>query len=309
MKSVKSICLAYFNQLIIYIKRPLSLFDAWADLGYLNWLPDKWYLSLKFRSKFGYWIDWKSPKTFNEKLQWLKIHDRNPLYTKLVDKYEVREYIAKKIGEEHLVPLLGVWDNPEDIDFHHLPNQFVLKCTHDSASVIICRDKTKFNIDAAKQKLQLHLAINYYYPSREWPYKNVKPRIIAEKYMTNSDNSNLNDYKFQIFNGKFQNCFVCSNRFSPQGLHVTFYNKDWTILNFTKHYPKESSSLNKPIFFNEMIRTSETLAKEFPFTRVDFYETDLNYYVGELTFYPGAGFEEFSPEEWDKKIGDLLNIK
>lgn len=309
MTKIKKILFLYANQLLHYLRRPLFFFDIWASKGRLNWMPDKWYLSLMFRSKMGYWMNWKEPKTFNEKLQWLKLHDRNPLYTNLVDKYEVRKYIAEKIGNEHLIPLLGVWDSPDEIDFINLPNQFVLKCTHDSASVIICKDKTLFNIEDAKKKLRLHMSINYYYPSREWPYKNIKPRIIVEKYMTNYDNSDLNDYKFQIFNGKFQNCFVCSNRFSPSGLHVTFFDSTWNILDFTKYYPKETSPLKKPVFFNEMVKTSELLAKDFPFTRVDFYETNSNFYIGELTFYPGAGFEKFTPTEWDLKFGSLLKIK
>lgn len=308
MKSIKCFFEAYKKQFFSYLNRPLNIFDNWALWGRLNWMPDRLYLSLKFRSLMGYWMNWKNPKTFNEKLQWLKIHDRNPLYTKLVDKYEVRKYISEKIGEEHLVPLLGIWDNPEDVDFFNLPNQFVLKCTHDSASIIICKDKSKFDIDAAKQKMRNHMSINYYYPSREWPYKNVRPRIIAEKYINDADILDLKDYKFQVFNGIVQNCFVCSNRFMPQGLHVTFFDKNWKALNFTKHYPKESVPLKKPFFFKEMVAISEQLSKDFPFVRVDFFETSSNFFIGELTFYPGAGFEKFTPSEWDLKMGSLLKI-
>lgn len=300
---------AYLKQLKIYFKRPISIFDKWAEAGRLNWMPDKWYLSLKFRSKMGYWMNWKHPKTFNEKLQWLKIYDRNPLYTKLVDKYEVRKYISSKIGEEHLVPLLGVWENPSDIDFNSLPNQFVLKCTHDSASIIICEDKSKFDFDLVKQKMQHHLSINYYHPSREWPYKNVKPQIIAEKYIRDPNIPDLKDYKFQVFNGTVQNCFVCSKRFMPQGLHVTFFDKNWETLNFTKKYPKECELPKKPLFFKEMLMISEQLSKDIPFVRVDFFETPSNFFISELTFYPGAGFEKFSPNDWDLKMGALLKIK
>ncbi|MBR6124213.1 glycosyl transferase [Candidatus Saccharibacteria bacterium] len=272
-------------------------------------MPDKWYLSLMFRSKMGYWMNWKKPKTFNEKLQWLKIHDRNPLYTQLVDKYEVRKYITEKIGSKYLIPILGVWDNVDNIDFNHLPNQFVLKCTHDSGSVIICKDKTNFDFNSAKKKLGSHLSANYYYPFREWPYKKVKPRIIAEKYIAEINHSDLKDYKFQIFNGTFRNCFVCSNRFSPKGLHVTFYDEHWNQLPFTKHYPKEDSHQQKPKFFEKMIKLSEILAKNKPFVRVDFYETNDKLFVGELTFYPGAGFERFSPNIWDLRMGTSLIIK
>lgn len=296
---------AYLKQLRIYIKRPISLFDNWAAAGRLNWMPDKWYLSLMFRSKMGYWMDWKHPQTFNEKLQWLKIHDRDPLYTQLVDKCEVRKYIAKKIGDEYLIPLLGIWSNIKDIDFDKLPNQFVLKCTHDSGSVIICKNKESFDVAAAKQKLAKALKVKYYALSREWPYKNVKPQIIAERYLESND---LNDYKFQVFNGKVKNCFVCSKRFSKDGLHVTFFDRRWNPLNFTKLYPKETDALAQPVFFEKMVEISEKIAKQFRFLRVDFYEYENRIYIGELTFYPGAGFEKFDPPEWDKKFGDLIDL-
>ncbi|MBR6831854.1 MAG: hypothetical protein IKM81_00420 [Fibrobacter sp.] len=297
---------AYLKQLKTYIKRPISFFDNWAEAGRLNWMPDKWYLSLMFRSKMGYWMNWKHPNTFNEKLQWLKVHDRDPLYTQLVDKYEVRKYIAKKIGEEYLIPLLGVWKHVDDIDFDKLPNQFVLKCTHDSGSSIICKNKEKFDIVEAKQKLANALKVNYYTLSREWPYKNVKPQIIAEKYLESTD---LNDYKFQVFNSKVKNCFVCSKRFSKDGLHVTFFDRRWNPLNFTKLYPKETDALAQPLFFERMVEISEKIAKKFRFLRVDFYEHKNRLYIGELTFYPGAGFEKFDPPEWDEEFGKLINLE
>lgn len=254
----------------------------------------------------GYWMDWKNPKTFNEKLQWLKVYDRNPLYAKLVDKYEVRKYIAEKIGEEYLIPLLGVWDNVDDIDFEKLPNQFVLKCTHDSGSVIICKNKQEFNIREAKIKLSKALKVKYYLLSREWPYKNVKPRIISEQYLEATD---LKDYKFQVYNGIVKNGFVCSKRFASDGLHVTFFDRDWNLLKFTKLYPRERELLSKPLFFEKMIRISEILAGSTRFVRVDFYEHNDKLYMGEMTFYPGAGFEKFTPVEWDEKIGNLIDLK
>lgn len=306
MKFYKKILKPVIEQIIIYIKRPLSLFDNWAAKGRLNWMPDKWYLSFMFRSRMGYWMDWKNPKTFNEKLQWLKVYDRNPLYAKLVDKYEVRKYIAEKIGEEYLIPLLGVWDNVDDIDFEKLPNQFVLKCTHDSGSVIICKNKQEFNIREAKIKLSKALKVKYYLLSREWPYKNVKPRIISEQYLEATD---LKDYKFQVYNGIVKNGFVCSKRFASDGLHVTFFDRDWNLLKFTKLYPRERELLSKPLFFEKMIRISEILAGSTRFVRVDFYEHNDKLYMGEMTFYPGAGFEKFTPVEWDEKIGNLIDLK
>ena len=294
-----------FSTAIKLIKSNKAVFLA-AALKNLNFLfPDKLYLQLMFQLKMGRRLDLKNPRTFNEKLQWLKLYNRNPLYTTLVDKFSVKNWVAERIGEDYIIPTLGVWKNFDEIDFNDLPNQFVLKCTHDSGSVIICRDKATFDFNAAKRKLAKCLLNNYYYPSREWPYKNVKPRIIAEKYL---DTTNLNDYKFQVFNGKVENCFVCSKRFSKEGLHVTFFDRKWTPLSFTKLYPKEKNALTKPVFFEKMIEISEKLANQLRFIRVDFYEYGDKIYVGELTFYPGAGFEKFDPPEWDLKIGSFLNI-
>lgn len=295
----------YIERLLLLIRNPAEFFYGWFVWGRLNWIPDKIALSILFYHHFGYWMDWKNPKTFNEKLQWLKIHDRNPLYTKLVDKYEVRKYIAETIGEEYLIPLLGVWDNVNDIDFEKLPNQFVLKCTHDSGSVIICKNKQDFNIRETKIKLSKALRIKYYTLSREWPYKKVKPRIIAEQYLESTD---LKDYKFQVYNGIVKNGFVCSKRFSSEGLHVTFFDRDWKLLKFTKLYPRERELSPKPLFFEKMVKSSEILAGNARFVRVDFYEHHDKLYIGEITFYPGAGFERFTPIEWDKKFGDLINL-
>ena len=298
---------AYFKQLKNYIKRPLSIFDNWAATGRLNWMPDKLYLSLMFRSKMGYWMNWKNPKTFNEKIQWLKVHDRNPLYTQLVDKYEVRKYIAKKIGEEYLIPLLGVWDNVEDIDFNKLPNQFVLKCTHDSGSVVICRDKAILDFNSLKKNLKNSLSTNYYYPSREWPYKNVKPRIIAEKYMEDPSGE-LRDFKFFCFNGAIKYIQVDYDRFKEH--HRNIYNTQWEQQPFSIQYPsKKDFSIKIPQEINEMIKLSQVLSKEFPHIRVDLYNVSGRIFFGELTFYHGAGFEHFSPNIWDLKIGSSLIIK
>ena len=306
MKSIKQILAAYAKQATIYFKRPLSLFDNWAVLGRLNWMPDKWYLSLIFRSKMGYWMNWKNPKTFNEKLQWLKIYDRNPLYTKLVDKYEVRKYIADKIGKEYLIPLLGVWDTPEEINFKKLPNQFALKCTHDSGSVIICKDKANFNTEMAKKHLKDRLAINYYYSAREWPYKNVKPRIIAEKYIED-ENHELNDYKFFCFNGKVKFLQVDYDRFTEH--HRNLYDLQWNQLPFSIQYTtKKNALIKKPSGFEQMQKIAERLSEGFPHVRIDFYSINGSIYCGEHTFYHEAGFGKFIPSEWDEKMGNLIKL-
>lgn len=297
----------YLFQLFLYIKRPLNLFDNWAALGRINWMPDKWYLSLMFRSRMGYWMDWKHPKTFNEKLQWLKIHDRNPLYTTLVDKYEVRKYIAEKIGEDYLIPLLGVWNTPEEIDLDKLPNQFVLKCTHDSGSVIICKNKKSFDFAGAKKKLAANLSKNFYYTAREWPYKNVKPRIIAEKYMEDKEKE-LKDYKFFCFNGKTKFLQVDYNRFIDH--HRNIYNLQWDMQPFSIQYPSgEANAVKRPPNLNKMQEIAQSLSKGIPHIRVDLYNISGKIYCGELTFFHGAGFEKFTPPKWDFKVGSLIATK
>ena len=303
MKSIKQVLAAYAKQATIYFKRPLSLFDNWAALGRLNWMPDKWYLSLMFRSKMGYWMNWKNPKTFNEKLQWLKIYDRNPLYTKLVDKYEVRKYIADKIGKEYLIPLLGVWDTPEEIDFKKLPNQFVLKCTHDSGSVIICKDKANFNTEMAKKLLKDHLAINYYYSAREWPYKNVKPRIIAEKYIED-ENHELNDYKFFCFNGKVE--FMYISRDKSDHPTTDFFDTNFKHLNLHMKDPGSATLPTKPIGFEKMKFRANVLSEGFPHARIDFYNIKNQVLVGEITFYHNAGFFPITPKNKNIEIGKKI---
>ena len=298
--------LRYVLQAVSYIKRPLNLFDNWASLGRLNWMPDKLYLSLMFRSKMGYWMNWKHPKTFNEKLQWLKIHNRNSLYTKLVDKYEVRKFISEKIGEEFLIPLLGVWNHFEEIDFDKLPDQFVLKCTHDSGSTIVCKNKKHFDYNSAKMILAKSLAHNYYYNEREWPYKKVYPKIIAEKYMAD-ENGDLRDYKFFCFDGKVKFLQVDYNRFIDHNRNI--YDLDWNLLPFSIQYKSNKNTIIKrPALLNTMLDIATKLSQNMPHIRVDLYNTNEKIYFGELTFYHGAGFEHFTPNTWDKKIGDLIKV-
>ncbi len=275
---------------------------------FINLLPDKLYLQLMFRHRMGKRLNLDNPKTFNEKLQWLKLYDRKPEYTKMVDKYTAKKYVASKIGKQYIIPTLGVWKRFEDIDFDKLPNQFVLKCTHDSGGLVICRDKSKFDIKSARDKINKSLKRNYYYSGREWPYKNVPPRIIAEKYMEDSQTVDLHDYKIMCFNGKAKCSFVCSGRNTDAGLHVTFFDRDWNALPFERHYPSEKNGLPCPKNYKKMIEAAEKLSKNIPFVRVDFYEVVGEMYFGELTFYPGSGFEEFNPECWDKKLGQLLQL-
>ena len=248
------------------------------------------------------------PQTYNEKLQWLKLYDRKPEYTQMVDKYEAKKYVAAIIGEEYIIPTLGVWDRFEDIDFDALPDCFVLKCTHDSGGLVIVRDKKELDKKAARRKIEHCLGRNYYMNSREWPYKNVRPRIIAEQFMINDSGEELQDYKFMCFNGKVKCCFVCSDRFSAEGLHITILDRDWNVLPFHRHYHPPKSGLEKPAQYDEMLRLAEQLSKDIPFVRVDLYEINGKIYFGELTFFPGSGLEKFEPESGDYTLGSWIAL-
>lgn len=293
------------------VSNPWLLWPYLGGKGMLNWVPDSIYLKGCFRAKMGYPLDLKNPQTFNEKIQWLKLHDRKPEYTQMVDKYAVREYIAKTIGEEYLIPLLGVWDRFDDIDFDQLPDQFVLKCNHDSGTVVICKDKKTFDIDAASKKINARINYNYYNVWREWPYKDVKHRIIAEKYMSQMGCDDLVDYKIMCFNGKAKCEFICTNRRSETGLNVTFFDLDWQRLPFERpHHPVDQNEINKPNQLSKMISLAETLAVALDtiFVRIDFYEVNNQLYFGEFTLYPASGLEGFTSFQWDNKLGDWIQL-
>lgn len=270
-------------------------------------IDDEIYLKMMYRIRLNKKLNLDNPKGFNEKLQWLKLHDRQEKYIKMVDKYEVKKYISDIIGEKYIIPTIGIYENFDEINFDELPNKFVMKCTHDSGGIVICKDKTKFNIKTAKKKINKCLNTNYYYPGREWPYKNVKPRIIIEKYMEDEKYTQLNDYKFMCFDGNVKCCFVCSERDNKKdGLAVTFFDLKWRKMPFIRHYRNSSIKIDKPKQFDLMVKLAERLSKSIPFVRVDFYEIDNKVYFGELTFYPGSGFEEFDPDIWDDKIGSWI---
>ena len=277
--------------------------------GYYPKMSDECYLKKCWKAKFGTELNLENPQSFNEKLQWLKINNRNPEYTRMVDKYEAKKYVSDRIGDDYIIPTFGVWENFDDIDFNELPNQLVLKCTHDSGGLVIVRDKSNFDVQAAKKKINKYLKRKYFYEWREWPYKNVKPRIIAEKYISDeSSEKELTDYKFMCFNGKNECVFVCTERMSESGLKINIYDKDWNPLPFKRHYPKSDKEIDKPKSYKKMVSIAEKLAEKIPFLRVDFYEIDGQIYFGELTFYPSAGFGEFNPESWDKTLGDWLKL-
>ena len=268
---------------------------------------DKYYLEKKFRKTVGYELNLKNPATFNEKLQWLKLYDRNPEYTKMVDKYEVKKYVAEKIGEKYVIPTIGIWDNYEDIDFDKLPNQFVLKCTHDSGGVVICKNKATFDHDMVKHKIKKNLCRNFFWDGREYPYKNVKPRIIAEKYIEDTNTKELNDYKVMCFNGVAKLIQVHMGRFGHQHTQ-DFYSIDWDKLPIVQGIPNSNVTIPRPAFLKELVCLSQFLSKDISHVRVDWYFVQGRLLFGELTLYDGSGFIKFESIEDDYLLGSYLKL-
>lgn len=272
-----------------------------------RFVPDKLYLSILFRHRLGYNMDWDNPKTFNQKLQWLKLNDRRPEYTRMVDKYEAKKYVADIIGEEYVIPTIGVWNTVDEIDFDALPMQFVLKCTHDSGGIVVCKDKSRLDIAEAKKKLKKGLKTNFYWQSREYPYRGVKPRIIGEKYM--EDNSGeLRDYKFFCFDGEPKFMFVASDRMKADDTKFDFFDMDYNHLPFTNGHPNAAKSPRKPETFEQMKQLAAKLSQGIPHMRVDFYDVAGHVYFGEMTFFHWSGMTPFEPEEWDYKFGEYLQL-
>lgn len=277
---------------------------------FFTFLPDKSYLSLRFRCRMGYWIDWNNPKTFSEKLQWLKVYDREPELTKMVDKLAVKDYVAKRIGSEHIIPTLGVWNVVNEIEWEKLPERFVLKTTHGGGGngVVICRDKSTFDRQEAVGKLSASMKADLFSAYREWPYKNVVRRIIAEKYMVDESGEELKDYKFFCFNGVPKYVKVDFDRFIEH--HANYYDMDWNLQEFgeTDLMPVPGKHFEKPENFEQMKVFASKLSANIPFLRVDLYNINGKIYFGELTFYPASGMGTFSPSEWDLKLGQMIKL-
>ena len=278
-------------------------------MGVLNVLSDKAYVKLMYKTNFGKKLNLEDPKTYNEKLQWLKLYNRDPKYSRLVDKYEVKDYVAKVIGEEYIISTLGVWEKFDDIDFNSLPNQFVIKCTHDSGGLVICKDKSKFNLDKAKAKIEKSLKTNYYKLGREWPYKNVKPRIIAEEYMEDKETEELRDYKFFAFDGEAKAVFIATDRqIENEETKFDFFDMEYNHLPFTNGHPNAKVIPKKPANFDKMKELAGKLSKGIPQARVDFYEVNGKVYFGEITFFHWGGLKPFNPEEWDYTFGSWIKL-
>lgn len=288
------------NTFIVWIYNKLIMF-------YYKYLTtDKKIITRRFKKYFNKDINLKNPRTYNEKLQWLKLNDRNPIYSDMVDKYEVRKTISKLIGEEYLIPLIGVYDSFDDINFDSLPDQFVLKATHDSGGVVICKNKNEFNIKNAKKKLNKSLKNNYYYYSREWPYKNIKPRIICEKFMIDKNELDIRDYKFMCFNGDPKLVQLHKNRSSDYTLD--FYDINWKKTDIAQGVPISNIIEKKPDDLDKMISIAKILSAGTIFSRIDLYYINKKIYFGEITYYPTSGLTPFNDERYDVMLGEWIDI-
>ena len=305
------------NNAINYLLHNRAQFCDSFVRNFLWFLPDKPYLSLRYRCLMGHWIDWKKPKTFTEKLQWLKVYDYKPEYTRMVDKLAAKDYVAERIGEEYIIPTLGVWNRVEDIDWDSLPDQFVLKTTHGGGGcgVVVCSDKTHFDKAKAIEKLQTSMHSNAGKTYRERPYLNVPRKIIAEKFMAerrakvNTKNSDLPDYKFFCFNGEPHYCQVIRDRNTKET--IDFYDMEWNHMPFVGLNPVAKNGVEpvaKPVHLEQMKVICRRSSKDIKFSRIDLYVIDDKEYFGEITFYPAAGFGEFTPADWNERLGELINL-
>lgn len=273
------------------------------------YIPDTLYLKLLFRARVGYSLNLNNPRSFNEKLQWLKLNDIHPEYSKMVDKVEAKDYAASIIGDEYIIPTLGVWDSVDEVDWDILPKQFVIKVTSDSGGIVVCKDKSQLDISLAKEKLRKGWGKNYYTYNKEYPYKNLKPRIIAEEYMEDESGYELKDYKIFCFNGEPRALFVASDRQKAgEETKFDFFDMEWNHLPFTNGHPNSSAKIEKPLNFDKMIEIACKLSKGIPQVRIDLYNCNGTIYFGEITFFHWGGMTPFVPQEWDYRLGDMIKL-
>lgn len=270
-------------------------------------LSDEQYIKTKWKIKMPYPLDLENPRSFNEKLQWIKLNDRNPLYTTLVDKYKVKQYVADKIGAEHVVPLLGVWDNVDEVEWDNLPNRFVIKCSHDCGGMVICKDKSKLDVENAIKKLKRCFKTDYYWKSREWPYKNVEKKVFAEEYMED-EFGELRDYKWFCFDGEPKAMFIAADRSKETETTFDFFDMDFNHLPFTNGHPNAVGSIDVPKGFEKMKELATKLSQGLREVRVDFYDVNGQIYFGEFTFFHWGGMQPFVPVEWDYTFGDWIKL-
>ena len=281
-------------------------FDILSSRGFYRWMSDECFLRKKFKMSLGYQMNFENPRTYNEKLQWLKIYDRKPQYTRMVDKYDAKGYIEEKIGPGYTIPTLGVWRKFEEIDFDSLPEKFVLKCTHDSGGLVLCKDKSKLDLKSAKKKINKSLKNNYYWSGREWPYKDVKPKIFAEPFMEDGENECLIDYKFFCFSGEPK--FMYRSMDKAKDPRTDFFDMNYNRIDMRMRDPNSEVTPEKPVCFEEMKRLAKILCEGFAHIRVDFYEINRKVYAGESTFFHCGGFVKIHPEKWQYELGDMIDI-
>ena len=296
--------------LSFYLKNRDVLFDV-IMANYMGWLPDKVYLKMKFRHAMGYKLNLKDPKTFSEKLQWLKLYDRRPEYTVMVDKVKAKEYVASVLGEEYVIPTLGVWEDPDDIDFDKLPERFVLKCNHNSGTgMFICKDKSKMDVEKVKAELRKGLKENYFKKNREWPYKNVPRRILAEKYIDPAPpKTDLPDYKWYCFDGEPMYCQVIQERSTEETIDI--FDTNWKHQAFVGLNPRaENAEIlpARPANLETHISIARELSKGMPFSRIDLYETGETTYFGEVTLFPASGMGKFRPNQYNELLGQMIKL-
>ena len=287
-------------------------FAVYKRFGLYKNISDEKYIKKAFKVLMGKKLNLENPRTFNEKLQWLKLYDRKPIYTTMVDKCEVKKYVADIIGEEYIIPNIGVWNSPQEIDFDELPSRFVLKCNHNSGlGMYICKDKSKLSekdVKTIRRNLEKGIKQDYYKTNREWPYKNVPRKILAETYLENPSGG-LIDYKVHCFNGEPKFILVCSERFGKNGLCEDFVTLSWEKLPFKRPNIRTSETLmERPKELDKVLQLSKVLSKNIPFVRVDFYIVNGKIYFSEMTFFPASGFGLFEPDQWDEIIGDYLTL-
>lgn len=294
------------NRIKRVLLQPRYLIAYIMRLRWSHLLSDTLYLKIRYRLLMKERLNLQNPIGFNQKIQWLKIHDRNPVYTTLADKYLVKQHVGETIGKEYVVPLYGVFDSVDQIDYSLLPNQFVLKTTHSSSAVIICKNKSKLNIKKSNKRLKKWLKEEYFWYAREWAYKNIKPRIICEELIPTTDGAPPIDYKIYCFNGEPKIFLVAYDRFGE--LRFTFYDCMWNVLDIRKG-PTPGNPLPKPVNLPEMIRLASTLSNGIPFVRVDFYISKSGCILfGEFTFYPAGGLSKFQPTSYEKLLGEWIKL-
>lgn len=303
-----------FKKIRRYLRNPYYALGDDLIKAHPEWMPDKYYIKVLWKQMMSYPLNLRNPKTFNEKLQWMKLYDRNPLYTELVDKLKVKDWVANRIGSKYVIPTLGIFDSVDDIDVSLLPDRFVLKCNHDSGGVVICTDTNKFNLEDAKQFLTTRINHNFYWEYREWPYKNVVRRVFAEAFIEDPSKQindfsfpGLKDYKFFCFDGYPQIMYIANDR--GESPTTDFFDMEYHHLPIQMKDPPSKTIPEKPKNFELMKDLSRSLANGFRQVRVDFYDTGEKVYFGEMTFFHSAGFSEVHPYEWNIKMGEWIPLK